>query len=637
MRIVALLIVSLFISLPPSLANGQLFSQEKATTEAPTLAQILEKYVQALGSKAAIEKVNSRASKGMFTSTQLKTKGPIELYAKAPNKWLMTLLAQGYGNYRRGFDGAVAWEKYSGSAAGNLAAFAKRDAEFYLPLKFREIYPNVAFKGTAKLGELDTYVLEAPRAGNPKHWYFDRQSGLLLRAETTNAAGKVLEFVEYGDYRTVDGVQEPFGIHLVDRDGTDFNIKLSEVKHNVLIADESFDKPEKQTRDTPSAALPKVKSEVRFTSGNSATIPFEYTDDDNEILKVSVNGSQPLNFTIDTGSDVFAIITARQARSLGLTASNNYKVGVAGNVGEVEAASIPSANLTLPGVEALNQRIEVLITDVQANNDGTEIDGVLGLEFLRHFVVEIDYENKTIRLFSPDKFQYSGRGETIPIRIHDESPEVRMKLVTASGKRIESYFEIDTGMSGTVVLYTTTVNKYALAADMRTIQAPTSIEANGEFNRRIGRAKSLQLGRFVIENPSVSLAQNLEREGGVVGEEILRRFKVIFDFSHHRMILEPNSHFKDPYEEDMSGISLTPENRDGAKLFRVRQVVAATPASEAGLQPDDLITAIDGQPASDFTEGRIEHMFRQERREFTLTIKRGEKVIQLKLKLRRLI
>src|SRR2546423_9683748 len=375
MKIVPLLIVSLFISLPLTLTSGQPFSQEKPTTKAPTLAQILDKYVQALGGKIAIDRVNSRASKGIFTSTQLKTKGPIELYAKAPNKWLVTLLAQGSGNYRRGFNGTVAWEKYPGSAAGNSTAFAKRDAEFYLPLEFRKIYPNVAFKGTAKLGELHTYVLEAPGVGNPKHWYFDRQSGLLLRAETINAAGKVLESVEYSDYRPVDGVQEPFGIRLVDRDGTDFNIKLSEVKHNVLIADESFDKPEKQTRDAASAALPKSKSEVRFTSGNSATIPFEYTDDGNEILKVRVNGSQPLNFTVDTGSDVFAIITARQARSLGLTASNNYKVGVAGNVGEVEAASIPSANLTLSGVEALNQRIEFLITGAQENTADNEKKG----------------------------------------------------------------------------------------------------------------------------------------------------------------------------------------------------------------------------------------------------------------------
>src|SRR6266550_5184823 len=162
MKIVALLIVCLFISLPPTRASGQPFSQEKPTTEAPTLAQILDKYVQALGGKMAIERVNSRASKGTFTSIHLKTKGPIELYAKAPNRQLMVLLAQGFGNYRRGFNGTVAWEKYpGGDSVGNLSGFSKRDAEFYLPLKFREMYPNVAFKGSARLGGRETHLLEA--------------------------------------------------------------------------------------------------------------------------------------------------------------------------------------------------------------------------------------------------------------------------------------------------------------------------------------------------------------------------------------------------------------------------------------------------------------------------------------------
>src|SRR5437773_1939390 len=117
MKKALLLIVGLLISLPTTLGS-QPYSQEKPAKEAPTLEQILDRYIQALGGKMAIESVNSRASKGTFTSTQLKTKGPIELYAKASNKWLMSLLAQGYGNYRRGFNGTVAWEKYPGSAAG---------------------------------------------------------------------------------------------------------------------------------------------------------------------------------------------------------------------------------------------------------------------------------------------------------------------------------------------------------------------------------------------------------------------------------------------------------------------------------------------------------------------------------------
>ena len=87
----------------------------------------------------------------------------------------------------------------------------------------------------------------------------------------------------------------------------------------------------------------------------------------------------------------------------------------------------------------------------------------------------------------------------------------------------------------------------------------------------------------------------------------------------------------------LDGMFLTPETVNGTKLFRIRQVVANTPASEAGLQADDLITAIDGQPAADFTEGHIERMFTHDGQEFALTIKRGEKLLQARLKLRRLI
>jgi hypothetical protein len=118
-----LLILTLSLSLASILVRGAPISQSKSAAEAPTLEQILDKYVQALGGRAALERVNTRASKGTFTSINLKTKGPVEIYAKAPNKWLMVLLAQGYGNYRRGFNGMVAWEKYPGQCRQSVQLF----------------------------------------------------------------------------------------------------------------------------------------------------------------------------------------------------------------------------------------------------------------------------------------------------------------------------------------------------------------------------------------------------------------------------------------------------------------------------------------------------------------------------------
>ena len=85
-----------------------------------------------------------------------------------------------------------------------------------------------------------------------------------------------------------------------------------------------------------------------------------------------------------------------------------------------------------------------------------------------------------------------------------------------------------------------------------------------------------------------------------MGGDILRRFKVIFDYTRKRMILEPNSQFDESFEYDMSGISLTAEGRD-YKILRVGRVFEDTPAAEAGLRDGDQILAVDGKPSSELT------------------------------------
>ena len=94
-----------------------------------------------------------------------------------------------------------------------------------------------------KVEEHETLVLEAPRNGSPRRFYFDRVTGLLLRTEDWNGAGKMIEAVEYQDYREVDGVKVPFIIHQIE--DVHFTMKLTEVKHNGAIDDSVFVKPKK--------------------------------------------------------------------------------------------------------------------------------------------------------------------------------------------------------------------------------------------------------------------------------------------------------------------------------------------------------------------------------------------------------
>lgn len=209
----------------------------------PTVDRILEKYVQFVGGKSAVQAVTSRVMKGTISAPALGANpiGSIEIYAKAPNKELTLISTSVLGNSKIGFNGAVAWTEENGTVK-DAPGFSKREADFYLLFKLREIYPKIEFKGKEKIGAREAYRLEAPRGGAPKRWYFDAENGALLRTETRDAEGKLVSSEDYEDYRAVDGVKIAFTTRRLEG-GLEAIIKLTEVKQNVPIDDAKFDKP----------------------------------------------------------------------------------------------------------------------------------------------------------------------------------------------------------------------------------------------------------------------------------------------------------------------------------------------------------------------------------------------------------
>ena len=218
----------------------------------PTIDQILDKFVQALGGKAAIEKLTSRVSKGNFEIPAMGAGGPIEMYAKAPNKNLVIINIPGFGTIQQGFNGTVAWAQEPTSGLRELSgaelASAKRDAEFYADIKFKEMYSKMTVKGKEKVGEKEAYVVEAiPTEGAPQKIYFDTQSGLVLRQdrEVESPQGKMPVEVYLEDYKEVDGIKLPFTVKQVTP-SISFTIKIQEIKHNVPVDDAKFNKPSGQ-------------------------------------------------------------------------------------------------------------------------------------------------------------------------------------------------------------------------------------------------------------------------------------------------------------------------------------------------------------------------------------------------------
>lgn len=221
----------------------------QAAASMPTADEILAGYVEALGGKAAVEKITSRFSKGTLEIPSAGATGSFESYEKFPNKSLAIIVLNGFGEICQGFDGTVAWSQDPQSGLreknGVELASVKRDSDIHKDLKLRQLYPKMEVQGKEKVGEKDAFVIVAtPQEGAAEKWYFDTQTHLLMRSdtETEGPQGKVPVESYYEDYREVDGIRIPFTLK---HSNPVFSIvtHLQEVKHNVPVEDEKFAKP----------------------------------------------------------------------------------------------------------------------------------------------------------------------------------------------------------------------------------------------------------------------------------------------------------------------------------------------------------------------------------------------------------
>jgi C-terminal processing protease CtpA/Prc len=186
------------------------------------------------------------------------------------------------------------------------------------------------------------------------------------------------------------------------------------------------------------------------------------------------------------------------------------------------------------------------------------------------------------------------------------------------------------------------VNRQKLVSALTAQVANLDRGLGGESKRIDARLGYIQLGPFKINAPIVGLsidsvgAMAAADNDGPIGNEIMRRFKVTIDYSRQRMMLEPNSHFSDPFESDMSGISIDAEGLD-CRIFKVADVSEKSPAAQAGIVAGDEIVAIDGKPATQFTSDRIEKLLMHDGAKVSLNLLRQGKVRVVTITLRRRI
>jgi hypothetical protein len=376
---------------------------------------------------------------------------------------------------------------------------------------------------------------------------------------------------------------------------------------------------------------------ISFSSGQSSlNVPFDLVG--NLILvRTQVNKTAPLWFIFDTGA-THTVVDTGQAKELGLKAQG--RITATGSTGTDVASRVSGVSIGFPGVELFKQTIYTLPIDFLSPLFGRRISGIIGNDIIGKFTVEIDYANKKLNFHAPSSYRYDGSGQIIPLTIEGDGNVFTNAEVEIFGHvPLKGKFEVDTGSTGSVEFNAPYVRKYRLLDYFIRPKQVNLGGVGGKAGAFVARVRSVTLGRFTIYMPVVKFSQATEGDSasagydGQLGGQIFSRFKMIVDLSRRRMILEPNARIDAPFEEDMSGLEVVGAG-DNFSTYVINDVEKESPGAEAGIEEDDVLTAIDGRAAGEFTLDEIRRMFMQNEREYLLTLKRGSETMQVNLKIK---
>ena len=388
------------------------------------------------------------------------------------------------------------------------------------------------------------------------------------------------------------------------------------------------------------AALQSSQATAKATYA-PVTIPFELNGR-HIILKGKVNG-QPLSFVLDTGAQS-AFVDLDVAKRMNLNLNGEVRVGGAG-AAVSSGAFVNDASFTLDGFESFSQPIKMALPlgKTLSPRAGRTFEGIIGEEFIKEFVVEVDYQAKLLKLHDKEKFAYSGPGESIPIKLVHGHPILEAEVTpVGSTAPLKGRFVLDLGAGLALALYSPFVAEHGLLGpNAKTIRSLGGAGAGGETTGQIGRVTDLKIGNYTIKSPITLFSQDKAGAfassslSGNIGARVANKFRLFLDYGRHRIIFEPNSTFAAPYDYAQAGVSVIAEGSD-YRTFRVRAVLENSPAAEAGLQKDDIITMVNDQSAAEFTLPKLNELF-EKPVPYKLTIRRGEQTLTLTLTPRRLV
>ena len=363
------------------------------------------------------------------------------------------------------------------------------------------------------------------------------------------------------------------------------------------------------------------------------------------IIPMQIDEKVQLKFILDTGAQATILTEKAFGDAIGLDYVRSIRIAGPGIANDVEAFVAPGVQLNL-SEEIQGDYLSLLVLKddyLQLNeNLGDEVYGIIGFDLFSRFIVEINYDNYKVTFYDPKYYRARKKRYYLDITLADTKPYVQSKLYQQS-RPLDIRLMVDTGASHAVLL--DVFNTDDLVLPETTISARLGRGLGGEIPGLMGRLPQYSLGNFTFEDVLVSIPElgaysdDIKRGSrhGTVGGELLNRFTPTFDYFNKKLYLRKGRNYKDPFEFDMSGLTLGVVGEELDTLV-VRRVQEETQADLAGIQKGDTVLMINGKTLNNSKFSEINSLLREKPGyNIKVTLKKGDKTEVKRFKLERRI
>jgi len=296
-----------------------------------------------------------------------------------------------------------------------------------------------------------------------------------------------------------------------------------------------------------------------------------------------------LNFILDTGSGGISLDSAVvEYLHLVKTPSERILRGIAmmRKVVYVTNRTLHLPNLTI-------EHLDFHINDYQLLTSvyGIRIDGIMGYSFFSRYIVKIDYDKSMLEVYSQGTIKYPRSGLVLKPAI--TGIPVFNSTIT-DNRFVESRFYFDSGAGLCLLMSEDFVKDSAILAKGKKVLITQAEGIGGKKPMRLTTVKELKIGRYKFKKVPAHIfddefkVTSYPMLGGLIGNDLLRRFNLVINYGEKEIHLQPNTHFGESFDYSYTGLGIY--YVDGQII--IEDVLAGSPAEKAGLKPGDILAGI---------------------------------------------